>query len=139
MVAARIVEKFVLGHADPIGATKQEIMIQFPDVEKSLEAVETNLKNDHVYVVGWKFGRPCYNPGSFQGALHAIQTSSNFQEAVRKTIRAGGCCCSRSLFIGACAGTKYGLNGIPKEWIAKTFQAEAVLRKALLVMAGKSV
>lgn len=137
MVAARILEKFVVGkEADPIRTTKAEIQNEFPDVFDSLEAVEAHLSDDHVKAVGFVFGRPCYNPGSFQGALHALMTSESFAEAVRMTIRAGGCNCSRALFIGACAGAKYGLDGIPKEWIEKTHDAEEVLKDAIDVVKG---
>ena len=42
----------------------------------------------------------------FQGAIHAFLTSDDFPTAVQKTIRAGGCCCSRSFFAGAMAGAR---------------------------------
>jgi hypothetical protein len=44
----------------------------------------------------------------------------------------------RSFFIGSCAGAKYGLDGIPPDWIAKSVQAESVLEAAIkLVTAEK--
>merc|ERR1712198_588279 len=107
-----------------IKAAKKEAVDAHPDVEKSLDV-------DHVAAVGFGFGRPCYNPGSFQGAIHAFLTSDDFPTAVQKTIRAGGCCCSRSFFAGAMAGARYGLDGIPKEWMDKTTNAEKVLEDAI--------
>lgn len=65
------------------------------------------------------------------GAIHAVQTSSTFAEAIRKTIKAGGCNCSRSFFIGAMLGAKYGVQGIPLDWIERTTQAELVLEMAI--------
>ncbi len=44
------------------------------------------------------------------GAIHAVQTSTGFEDAVRKTIKAGGCNCSRSFFIGAMLGAKVGIK-----------------------------
>jgi hypothetical protein len=44
----------------------------------------------------------------------------------------------RSFFIGSCAGAKYGLDGIPTDWIARSVQAESVLEAAIkLVTAEK--
>lgn len=134
LVACDIVLKMVAGTGSPeeaIKMAKKEAVDGHPDVAKSLLAVEKNLDVDHVTAVGFAFGRPCYNPGSFQGAVHAVLTSDDFVSAVRKTIRAGGCNCSRSLFIGAMAGATYGLDGIPKDWIDKTFAAERVLEASI--------
>lgn len=44
----------------------KEIEREFPDVHRSLSEVTDNLSEDHTKAVGWIFGRPCYNPGSFQ-------------------------------------------------------------------------
>lgn len=44
---------------------------------------------------------------------------------------AGGCNCSRLCTVGACLGAKYGLEGIPKEWLEKTTAAEEALHLAL--------
>ena len=65
------------------------------------------------------------------GAIHAVKTSEQFDEAIRKTILAGGCNCSRSFFIGAMMGAKLGIKGIPRDWIEKTKHAEAVLEMAI--------
>lgn len=130
-VAAQIVEQFILGNENAITEVRTKIRDEFPDVFKSLGVVEDKLSTDHVQAVQTIFGSPCYNPGSFQGALHAFQREESFQEAVRNTIRAGGCNCSRSLFIGACAGAKHGLDAIPMEWLEKTTDAETVFKKAL--------
>lgn len=43
----------------------------------------------------------------------------------------------RSLFIGSCAGAKYGLDGIPVEWINKTKSAEDVLSAAIDIVKKK--
>ena len=35
------------------------------------------------------------------GSIHAIITSKNYKSAIIKTIKAGGCNCSRANFVGA--------------------------------------
>jgi len=130
-VAVNIVLKLVSGDANAVESAKKEAIDSHPDVAKSIQAVHKNLDVDHVSAVGFGFGRPCYNPGSFQGAIHAFLTSDDFASAVRKTIRAGGCCCSRSFFLGAMAGAKFGLDGIPKDWLDRTTNAERVLEEAI--------
>jgi len=132
MVASKIVEAFLLDtSADPIESVKSSIKSEYPEILKEIEDIESTLKVGHTQAVGHIFGRPCYNPGSFMGSIHAVKTSENFDEAVRKTILAGGCNCSRSFFIGAMMGAKLGIKGIPKEWIEKTNNAEVILEMAM--------
>ena len=57
---------FHISENDPIRSVTKDIAVEFPDVFESLEVVENHLDQDHVQAVGWTFGRPCYNPGSFQ-------------------------------------------------------------------------
>jgi len=45
-----------------------------------------------------------------------------------KTIKAGGCNCSRVNFIGAYFAALKGLNSIPKAWIKKTEASKKILR-----------
>ncbi|MEQ2202849.1 hypothetical protein XENOCAPTIV_017878 [Xenoophorus captivus] len=45
-------------------------------------------------------------PGAFQGALHGVLSLNQLDEAVRDTIRRGGCTASRASFIGACFGAQ---------------------------------
>ena len=101
VVAARIVEAFILEREDPILSVARDIQPDFPEISREVEEVEASLTVEHTTAVGQIFGRPCYNPGSFLGALHAVLTTSHsYPEAVRKTILAGGCNCSRAFFIG---------------------------------------
>merc|ERR1711992_177394 len=111
-----------------MGSVAREIQPDFPEISREVEEVEASLTVDHSRAVGMIFGRPCYNPGPFLGALHAVQTSDSYPEAVRKTIIAGGCNCSRAFFIGAMLGAKYGVEGIPRDWIFKTTDAENILK-----------
>ena len=131
LVAARIVEAFLLDIQEPFETVKQQIKPEYPEIFKEIKGIEDTLRVGHTEAVGHIFGRPCYNPGSFMGAIHAVKTSEQFDEAIRKTILAGGCNCSRSFFIGAMMGAKLGIKGIPRDWIEKTKHAEAVLEIAI--------
>ncbi|KAL5011688.1 hypothetical protein ScPMuIL_010239 [Solemya velum] len=66
------------------------------------------------------FRNNCGLPGSFQSAVHAIVTTSDFATGVEMTIKSGGCNCSRSGLIGACLAAQTGLEGIPERWQQKT-------------------
>ena len=46
----------------------------------------------------------------------------------------GGCCCSRSCLVGACLGAKYGIEGIPADWLEKTPSVERALKFAVTIM-----
>ena len=59
-------------------------------------------------------------PHSLQGAIHALVSSTDYVQAVRMTIRAGGCNASRAGFIGACLAAQNGKDAIPASWIEKT-------------------
>lgn len=131
LVASKIVEAFIQNETDPFDFTKKAIKSDFPGILKELEMIESIHSTPHVQAVGYVFGRPCYNPGSFMGAIHAVQTSATFEEAVRSTIKAGGCNCSRSFFIGAMLGAKLGIKGLPRSWIEKTTYGEEVLKTAM--------
>ena len=101
-----------------------------------VEAVEKDpTGSNHVSLV-LQWGKPCANPGSFQGACHAALTSRSFAEGTRKTVRAGGCNCSRANLAGALLGARFGLldeaqGGIPAEWILKADKGLEVLRLAI--------
>ena len=76
-----------------------------------------------------KLGMACSYPGTFNSSIHAILSSTNYQRAILKTIKAGGCNCSRANFIGAYFAALKGLNSIPKSWIKKTHPAKKILNQ----------
>ena len=49
---------------------------------------------------------------------------------ISKTIKAGGCNCSRVNFIGAYFAALDGLKTIPKSWIKKTDSANEILKQS---------
>ena len=63
---------------------------------------------------------------NFKSAIHCIITSSNYEQAIIKTIKAGGCNCSRAGFIGSYFAALKDRN-IPLAWIKKTIPAKKIL------------
>ena len=76
-----------------------------------------------------KLGMACSYPGTFNSSIHSILNSKNYKSAVIKTIKAGGCNCSRVNFIGAYFAALKGYKSIPKSWIKKTDAAYRILRQ----------
>jgi len=99
----------------------------FKIVIKNIKEVK-KLKNKPHNIVVKKFGKACSYPGTFNGSIHAIINSKNYKSAVIKTIKAGGCNCSRANFVGAYFAAKNGLKDIPKDWIKKTNFAKNILK-----------
>jgi hypothetical protein len=99
----------------------------FKDVIENIKKVK-KLKNKPHNIVVKKFGKACSYPGTFNGSIHAIITCKSYKSAIIKTIKAGGCNCSRANFVGAYFAARNGLNGIPKDWIKKTNPARNILK-----------
>ena len=99
----------------------------FKNVIENIKKVK-KLKNKPHNIIVKKFGKACSYPGTFNGSIHAIITSKNYKDAVIKTIKAGGCNCSRANFVGAYFAAKNGLKSIPKDWIKKTNPAKNILK-----------
>ena len=116
-------------HKDPVNSflKKYKNNNYFKDVIENILKVKKEKNNPHTFVVK-KFGKACSYPGTFNGSIHAIITSTNFKSAINKTIKAGGCNCSRANFVGAYFAALKGINGIPKDWISKTRPAKNILR-----------
>ena len=74
-----------------------------------------------------KLGMACSYPGTFNSSIHSIINSTNYKSAILRTIKAGGCNCSRVNFIGAYFAALKGVNTIPKSWIKKTVPAKKIL------------
>ena len=98
----------------------------FKEVILNINKVIRLKKHNHIKVVK-KFGKACSYPGTFMGSVHAIITATSYKSAVIKTIKAGGCNCSRANFVGAYFSALKGLNGIPVQWIKKTKVAKKII------------
>ena len=100
----------------------------FAPVIKDLKKIKKLKSTPHSVVVK-KFGMACSYPGTFNSSIHSIISSANYKGAILKTIKAGGCNCSRANFIGAYFAALKGIRTIPKSWIKKTYSAKKILNE----------
>jgi len=98
----------------------------FKEVIEGIKKVKRFKSLSHAKAVK-KFGMACSYPGTFNSSIHSIINSKNYKDAILKTIKAGGCNCSRANFIGAYFSALYGVSAIPKIWIKKTIPAKKIL------------
>jgi len=98
----------------------------FKSVVEDIKKVKRLKSKPHPLVVK-KLGLACSYPGTFNSSIHSIINSTNYKGAILKTIKAGGCNCSRANFIGAYFAALKGINTIPKSWIRKTDPAKKIL------------
>ena len=71
----------------------------------------------------------CSYPGTFNSSMYTIINSKNYKDAILKTIKAGGCNCSRANFTGAYFAALKGVSSIPNSWIKKTIPAKKILNQ----------
>ena len=98
----------------------------FKSVVEDIKKVKRLKSKPHSLVVK-KLGMACSYPGTFNSSIHSIINSTNYKGAILKTIKAGGCNCSRVNFIGAYFAALKGVSTIPKSWIRKTDLAKKIL------------
>ena len=98
----------------------------FKSVVEDIKKVKRLKSKPHPLAVK-KLGMACSYPGTFNSSIHSIINSTNYKGAILKTIKAGGCNCSRVNFIGAYFAALKGLGTIPKSWIKKTDIAKKIL------------
>ena len=98
----------------------------FKSVVDDIKRVKKLKSNPHAKMVK-KLGMACSYPGTFNSSIHSIINSTNYKSAILRTIKAGGCNCSRVNFIGAYFAALKGVNSIPKSWIKKTDRAKKIL------------
>jgi len=76
-----------------------------------------------------KLGMACSYPGTFNSSIYTIINSKNYKDAILKTIKGGGCNCSRANFTGAYFAALEGRNSIPNYWVKKTKPAKKILNQ----------
>ncbi len=102
----------------------------------ALAVSPTMLARPHQEVVD-ELGNTCKLMNSMQTPLHAAAAASPdkaamdcFVEAIRATMVARGCNCSRLCIAGAVLGASLGTSAVPEDWTARTREAEDIRRSA---------
>lgn len=94
---------------------------------------EPDLEN---YVLMGAIPNSGYVMHTMQAATWAFQTTNNFRDCILKAANLGGDADTIAAVAGQLAGAKYGLSGIPIEWIAKLAQLERLLDLATKLIDG---
>ena len=123
----KIIDLANKGNKNPIKTfvSKHSKSRYFREVVLNIKKILRLKKQNHIKIVK-KFGKACSYPGTFMGSIHAMITSSNYKSAVIKTIKAGGCNCSRANFVGAYFAALKGIKNIPYQWVKKTKSASNI-------------
>jgi len=125
-----LIDLALKGAKDPISefVKKFKKNSYFKNVVEDIKKVKRLKSKPHPIVVK-KLGMACSYPGTFNSSIHSIINSTNYRGAVLRTIKAGGCNCSRVNFIGAYFAALKGIDSIPKSWIKKTDSAKKILKQ----------
>jgi hypothetical protein len=125
----KIINLAMKGEKSPVNmfAKKYRKNRYFKEVVSNIKKVLRLKKHNHTKVVK-QFGKACSYPGTFMGSIHAMITSNNYEYAIIKTIKAGGCNCSRANFVGAYFAALKGFKNIPSSWIKKTLPAKKIIK-----------
>ena len=125
-----LIDLALKGSKDPINEFMRKFKKNsyFKNVIKDIQKVKKLKSKPHSLLVK-KLGMACSYPGTFNSSIHSIINSTNYKSAVLRTIKAGGCNCSRVNFIGAYFAALKGVNTIPKTWIKKTVPARKILEQ----------
>ena len=123
-----LIDLALKGTKDPINEFLKKFKNNsyFKNVVEDIKKVKRLKSKPHPIVVK-KLGMACSYPGTFNSSIHSIINSTNYKSAILRTIKAGGCNCSRVNFIGAYFAALKGVDTIPKSWIKKTAPARKIL------------
>ena len=130
LVKFHLLDLALKGSKDPIKEfiLKYKNNAYFKSIITGIKKVKKIKKKSHPFAVK-KLGMACSYPGTFESSIHSIINSTNYKSAILKTIKAGGCNCSRVNFIGAYFSALKGVNSIPKSWVKKTLVAKKILNQ----------
>ena len=124
----KIIDLAIKGNKSPVNTfvRNYEKKRYYKEVVSNIKKILRLKKHNHTKVVK-KFGKACSYPGTFMGSVHAMITSNNYKSAIIKTIKAGGCNCSRANFVGAYFAALKGIKNIPSNWVKKTKLSKRIL------------
>ena len=124
-----LIDMAISGKQNPINSflIKFKKDVYFKEVISNIRLVKRLKLKSHSSMVK-KLGISCRYPGTFNSSIHAIIKFNSYKSAILNTIRAGGCNCSRSNFIGSYFSSLDGLKAIPKEWIRKCYHSHKIIK-----------
>ena len=125
-----LIDLALKGSTDPIKEFTKKFKKDsyFKNVVQDIEKIKKLKTKPHPMIVK-KLGMACSYPGTFNSSIHSIINSTNYKNAILRTIKAGGCNCSRVNFVGAYFTALKGFDSIPKAWIKKTIAATNILNQ----------
>ena len=125
-----LIDLALRGSKDPINEFLKKFKKNsyFKKIVEDIKKIKKLKSKPHPIVVK-KLGMACSYPGTFNSSIHSIINSTNYQGAILRTIKAGGCNCSRVNFVGAYFAALKGFDSIPKAWIKKTIAAKNILNQ----------
>ena len=125
-----LIDLALKGSTDPVKEFTRKFKKDsyFKNVVKDIEKIKKLKTKPHPLIVK-KLGMACSYPGTFNSSIHSIINSTNYKNAILRTIKAGGCNCSRVNFVGAYFTALKGFDSIPKAWIKKTIAAKNILNQ----------
>jgi len=126
-----LIENALNGEKHPINSfiRKYKNNSYFKEVVKGILMVKKLKSKSHNSTVK-KLGITCRYPGTFNSSIHAIIKSKTYKSAILKTIRAGGCNCSRSNFVGSYFSALKGKSSIPPEWISSCLKSSFIIKNS---------
>ena len=72
---------------------------------------------------------------SLEASLWCLETTSNFRDAVLKAVNLGDDADTTGAICGQLAGARYGIEGIPKEWVGQLAMSESIINRAIKLYA----
>lgn len=88
------------------------------------EAAELAKDDSTSFADAIKLGTSGTAHETLASALYCFLRYTNFKDAVASAVLIGGDTDSRAAIVGALAGAKYGIQGIPKEWVEQVEDSE---------------
>ena len=140
VASSLILKRIVLGDGIPDAVKWTLASSHVADhVKEALTKVELKVQESprpSLTAVAAEWGQHCGNPAVFMVSIYCILTSSNYTDAIRTNIRAGGDNCSRAHMIGACmaASTSDDTNSIPQEWKTMTNDFDEITKSLIKII-----
>jgi hypothetical protein len=128
-----LLNNYILGVVDPVGEASKSIATTYPHVLELIQKARETSSLSYIDAVT-AFGKSCSMPHSFQVSMLTMWRTSSFVDAARLNICGGGCNSSRGNVVGACYGAKYGIDGMPVEWLKKVNNIEQIIKDIVHVL-----